>query len=489
VSTGEVIDSLSAAGAVALRDRETLKIALGVTLVKDTADWPLYADLFDRFFRLEQVSSAGPAAEHGHGHDDLRDELLADRVTLSAEPAAAPQIGHNHGKPADIRDYFDERDLASSYNLHQDARKIDMASMTDQIVLAEDQRRNASSDGRRVQLTTDRLQDAWTVGDLSSVAGTRVDVDLSIAGQPLVGDDEGAGNAAAAAEAALRARVDALVADLPDILRAHLARLHEQNREPEHGARQPAYLERVSERDRLRMEEGIRRLARQMHGALTHRKTVAHGGRVSVGRTMRRNLRHDGIPFVPVTVARKQDRPRLVVLADVSLSVRNTARFTLHFVHGLQRLFPRVRTFAFVDDMVETTELFQDRPLEAALATVFAGGLLDVDGNSNYGRAFQRFVDEHLAAVSHRTSVVVLGDGRGNGHDPGLEAFESIARRARRVVWLTPEPRYSWGLGRCDLPYYAQWCQAVHVVRDVQGLDAAAAVVSAALRRPESRTA
>ena len=146
VSTGEVVDSMHAATAVALRDRETLKVALGVTLVKDAQDWPIYSDLYDRFFHLRPLPQTGPV-EHEHGHDDLRDELLADRVTLSEEPAPTPQAGHDHGKPTDIRDYFDERDLASSYNLHQAANKIDMASMTPEVVLANQQRTRRHTGG------------------------------------------------------------------------------------------------------------------------------------------------------------------------------------------------------------------------------------------------------------------------------------------------------------------------------------------------------
>src|SRR5664280_1429795 len=70
----------------------------------------------------------------------------------------------------------------------------------------------------------------------------------------------------------------------------------------------------------------------------------------------------------------------LVVLADVSLSVRNTARFTLHLVHGLQSLFSRVRTFVFVADLTEVTECFTEHPIEDALGLVFGGALFDVDG-------------------------------------------------------------------------------------------------------------
>ncbi len=479
VSTGEAVDGLRAAAAVSLADRESVKIALGLTLVKDSRDWPVYSDLFDAFFHLEPLTGRVAEHDHDHTHDGLGDRLSPEQVTLSEEPAAGSQLGHDHGKPADIRDYFDERDLASAYNLHQDASKIDLASLTEQIVLAEDQRRRAA-EGRRVQLETDRLHGAGAVGELSDVSGNRVEVDLSVAGQPLA---RAAPTAERALDEALARQVDALAGSLPDLMRAHLARLAGQNRALEHAGHhsEPAYLERVSERDRMRMEDGIRRLARQLHGALTSRTYPARRGRIAVGATMRRNLRHDGIPFRPVTVARREDRPRLVVLADVSLSVRNSARFTLHLVHGLQRLFPRVRTFVFVDDLVEVTELFDDHPLEGALGLIFGGGVLDVDGNSDYGHAFRRFVDGHLTAITHRTSVLVLGDGRNNGRGPGFGEFETIVDRARRVLWLTPEPRYSWALGGCDLPDYAQLCSAVHVVRDTDGLDAAATELAAAL--------
>ena len=55
-----------------------------------------------------------------------------------------------------------------------------------------------------------------------------------------------------------------------------------------------------------------------------------------------------------------------------------------------------------------------------------------------------------------------------------LEAFAEITRRARETIWLTPEPRYSWGLGGCDLADYAEYCSRVRVVRDLTGLETAA---------------
>jgi uncharacterized protein len=75
--------------------------------------------------------------------------------------------------------------------------------------------------------------------------------------------------------------------------------------------------------------------------------------------------------------------------------------------------------------------------------------------------------------------MIVLGDGRGNGNAPNLEAFAEITRRAGETIWLAPEPRYSWGLGGCSLPDYAEYCSRVRVVRDLTGLDAAAQEMAA----------
>ena len=160
-------------------------------------------------------------------------------------------------------------------------------------------------------------------------------------------------------------------------------------------------------------------------------------------------------------------------------------------MHSLQSIASSVRTFAFVSDLVEITDLFAEHRTEEALSLVLAGlpanGVLDVDADSDYGSAFEQFLEQYGSAVTRRTTLIVLGDGRGNGNDPGLPAFEELSRRARETVWLTPEPRYSWGLGRCDLPAYEEYCDRVQVVRNLSGLDRVTIVDVGAGRDERSR--
>ena len=458
--------------------RAVLRTALRVALVKDHRDEPIFDEIFDAFFALVR-SAARHRARALHAHDDLVDTGQLESFTLSEEPSDKPQEGHEHGKPTSIKDYFKQEDLAQQYNLHQEANKIDLAALTDQIVFSKE---SAGQDDNkyRVELSADRLHGAGVPGSLTSSTGTSVDAALTIAEQDaLLGwlnelddlDDQGD----EADAAALRRRLTGVLENLPEALKRHLeALLALENKVIENREQREARVDRIAETERTELEDSLRRLARSLHGALTHRRRTAAAGRVDSGATMRRNMRFDGVPFMPVTVRRAEDRPRLVVLADVSLSVRATSRFTLNLVHGLQDLFTQVRSFAFVAQVAETTELFRDYPSERALGLIFGGDVIDVDANSDYGSVFGEFLAEHASAVTRRTTILVLGDGRNNANDPNLAAFEEITRRARETVWLTPEPRYSWGLGSCDLPAYAEFCNRVRVVRDLTGLERAA---------------
>jgi uncharacterized protein with von Willebrand factor type A (vWA) domain len=483
IGVSEALDAMTASAQTGvLSDREITRAALRVCLVKDRRDEHTFDRVFDLFFGLRAVNPPDDAG-HGHAHDDLEDTGTLQQFTLSEDPSDIPEQGHFHGKPDDIREFFNPEDLSQQYNLHQEANKLDLASLTDEIVLSADNQ-SLQDQAARVQLTTQRLANPGRPGELVTASGLELDVELSVAQEGALLDwlneqldtDDGRGLDPEEL-AALRARLAGLLEGLPQKLRSHLESLMAAEAELETREVKARGAERVGEHQRAELEESVRRLIRSLRGAPRSRRTVAARGTVDGRRTMRTNMRYDGIPFRPVTVSKVSDRPRLVILTDVSLSVRATARFTLHLVHGLQSLASSVRSFAFVSDLVEITDLFAEHPLDEALGLVVAGlpagGVLDVDADSDHGAAFGTFLEQYGSAVNRRTTVIILGDGRNNGRDPNLAALEEISRRARETVWLTPEPRYSWGLGSCDLPAYAAYCDRVQVVRDLAGLERA----------------
>ena len=166
------------------------------------------------------------------------------------------------------------------------------------------------------------------------------------------------------------------------------------------------------------------------------------------------------------------------MLCDVSDSVRNTACFFLEFVHAAQELFARARSFVFVSELGETTQLFQREPVSAAIARAWVGGVVASGDNSNYGRVLHTFAARHSKDIDRRTTVVVLGDGRTNYLDPGAEVLDGIRERAKALLWLCPEPQGQWGEGDSAMNRYAPKCTAVYEVRCAADLERAARAMS-----------
>lgn len=167
---------------------------------------------------------------------------------------------------------------------------------------------------------------------------------------------------------------------------------------------------------------------------------------------------------------RRRDRPKLLIVCDISDSVRQVARFLLELAYLAQELTSRTRTFVFVSELGETTEIFARAPIDQALAAAWSGRVVSIAGNSNYGRALKQLADREAASIDRRTVVVVLGDGRTNYLDDGAASLDRIRARARALYWLCPEPRGRWHLGDSRMAEYATRCTRVVEVRDARSL-------------------
>ncbi len=222
------------------------------------------------------------------------------------------------------------------------------------------------------------------------------------------------------------------------------------------------------------VRQAVRRFAERLRGAERVRVRRARRGRIDPHRTLRRALRTGGVPFCPARKSHRRDKPRLLLLCDISDSVRQVARFMLEFVYAVQELFDRTRSFVFVSELGETTELFAREPVNHALGHAYGGGIISVVDNSNYGRVLRVFEERHLSALDRRTTVVILGDGRTNYHDDAAEVLDHIRSRSRALFWLCTEDPSGWALGDSAMQRYAPKCTAVLQVRCARELEEAA---------------
>lgn len=218
-------------------------------------------------------------------------------------------------------------------------------------------------------------------------------------------------------------------------------------------------------------QTAVRKLAEKLKTRLQRKQRTKRKGGLHVRKTLRRNMPWGGVPMVPVFRTKRPERPDVVVLCDVSDSVRNASRIMLLFTHTLQTLFSRVRSFVFVSDIGEVTEYFRELEPEEAIDVAVAGKGISLASNSNYGRALAMFARDHLGSVTRRTTVLVIGDGRNNFNAPNAWALKDIKRKARRVIWIATEDKRSWGFGDSEMHTYSKAVDQAVVVQSVADLD------------------
>jgi len=222
--------------------------------------------------------------------------------------------------------------------------------------------------------------------------------------------------------------------------------------------------ENYSDLEYEEMRDLIPRLVRRFRVRLGRRLRRARLGRIDFRRTIRASIQRGG---ALVDLHYRAPRPRridLLVLADVSGSVRHCATLMLELVAGARAYLSRVRCFAYIDRLAEADFV------EGHLVTMPA---LDMYARSDFGRVLAELWDRREELLNRATVVVILGDGRNNRRPARADLLREIARRCRAVLWLIPEESVRWGTGDSAIFQYQREISALLPSRNLEELQRA----------------
>ncbi len=434
VSTSEVNDAALAVAEVGVVDRDLFRATLAATLVKRELDLPTFRRAFEIYFTgaartLEALdrSLLAQLEEQGLLEGDELQMVVAtvNRLFNQLSPLAQAAMAGDRGRLAQL---FRDATL-----------QLDLSALQSPLQHGFFSRRlMAASGGEKLR------------GDLQSIEEELKARGLSVEGVELVSRE---------LAAALR-RVE-------EAARREIDRQGSARQRKATGSVQDRPFHTLSRAEREQAQVAVRRLAEKLKSRLVRKQRSQRRGALNVRRTLRKNLPWGGVPMVPQFRSRRPERPELVVLCDVSDSVRNVSRLMLLFMHTLQSLSVRVRSFVFVSDVGEVTRYFKELEVEPAIDLATAGKTISLAANSNYGRALAQFSRDQLGSISRRTTVMVIGDGRNNFNASNGWALTDLRRKCRRLLWICPEERRSWGFGDSEMLTYARLCHQVVVVQSL----------------------
>ena len=198
----------------------------------------------------------------------------------------------------------------------------------------------------------------------------------------------------------------------------------------------------------------VRKMAKKLAARHSHKRKVNKRGQLNMAKTIRAGIANDGVMFNTYWKQVRKDKPQILAICDVSGSVAAYAKFLLLFLHSLQDVLPKVRSFAFSSHLGEVSQYFQDYPVEKAIELIN----WKYGGATDYGNSLLDFAKLALDDINSNTTVIILGDARNNNGDPKLEIMQSIYQRSKQVIWLNPESRRAWGTGDSDMLRYQSAC-------------------------------
>ncbi len=227
-------------------------------------------------------------------------------------------------------------------------------------------------------------------------------------------------------------------------------------------------LQRLSDDDAEQIRREIRRLAAKLRSRASLRHKRSKDGDIDLRRTMRANMKYQGVP-VELRRKTRHVKPALVLICDVSTSVRYCAEFLLTLIYELQDQVARTNSFIFIGDLVDISMDFKEHePMEAVQRVLNANppGYYSTD----LGNALNTFKRDHMGTIGGKTTVIILGDGRNNHNDPRIDIAEEMHRKSRRLIWFNPENPASWGSGDSDMLAYQPASDGVYYVRTLRDL-------------------
>jgi hypothetical protein len=209
-------------------------------------------------------------------------------------------------------------------------------------------------------------------------------------------------------------------------------------------------------------EEGaLRAFARALPRALPRRRSRRLGpgaGLPDPRAAFREMMRKDGEVTRLPSRARRFRQRRVLLLVDVSGSMKAGTDGALRLAHALVQAGERVEVFTLGTRLTRVSRALRYRNRDQALA--MAGGLVaDWDGGTRLGEALQVFLSvPRFASFARGALCVVVSDGLERGGPEALVgAMDRLRGLAWGVLWLSPlaaDPAYrpETGAMRAILP-------------------------------------
>lgn len=204
----------------------------------------------------------------------------------------------------------------------------------------------------------------------------------------------------------------------------------------------------------------IRRLSQRLASQVTRRyRADRRRGGLDMRSTLRKNLRYGGVLVDRSYRSRRNGRPRIVLLCDVSGSMLKYTEFIWQFVYGLSSVVSGIKTFAFGETLIPLNQKFKKgQSIEAMVKEALLETGKEWGGGTNLADALENLRRNFPDTISKQTLLLIVSDAQTLERERAVVLLGEIHRRVRQVLWLNTLPERRWS----ETPYvkaFLPFCQ------------------------------
>lgn len=217
----------------------------------------------------------------------------------------------------------------------------------------------------------------------------------------------------------------------------------------------------VSCDDMKTLQYYVRKNAARFKTKIAKNVSTSNKVRYDIKNIIKKACSSGGIPMKLMFKKPMQNKPKLVLVLDISGSCSSASKLMLLFMYYLKQAFAGgCNAYVFVNSLHDVTSFLNTKsPLQAVnsiMESIPTRGVY-----SDYNVPLKYFYENNMGTINKDSIVVFIGDARNNSNPTGEEYIKAISRKSRACFWLNTEDEAEWNTGDSIMSCYAKYMQDV----------------------------
>jgi hypothetical protein len=419
VSLVETIDAIDSLNIISISNRQEFKIALRSLIVKNYEEKLIYNKTFDLFFKPEPIKLDSEVDEENE--EEIEEENLLDpikREDLEEDDSEKQNIDLELELEDSHQEMYDELDEEVKQKVNEQVR-----DKFGEVLL------HAPKTESMVRNFLQGALNYWKA-KLDENRNNIIDLDSSIEVKK-TGEKE--------LDKTLRNIVNELEKESEFILARDI--------------------KEIAEEEMDQVTETIKRLSRKLATKLSRRyKKSNKNKRIDLRTTLRKNIKYGGTLIDLSYQSKKVQKPKFLLICDVSDSMAKYSSFILQFVYGLSSVISEIESFIFAEDLEYITDYFMTNDSFENKMSKIIGDSQEWGGATNLNQALETFNRQYKSLLTSRTVVFIVSDTKTLRLRDAVEKIRDIKGKVNEIIWLNTLDKSAWK-NRTSIELFQKHCQ------------------------------